>query len=593
MEERIRFHSGPYRLEGLLDRSTADRGVVITHPHPLYGGDMDNFVVKIILDEYRKKGYTTLRFNFRGVGDSSGVYDEEGRGVQTDVRAAIAYLYAQGIKEVELAGYSFGAWVNAHMDCKAEKIHRMLMVSPPVDLLDFETVQPIPCPCLVVCGDKDEFASADKVRKMIARCHPDAVLEIIPHCNHFYSISLNELENFLKKHLEPCKKVAESEKIYWKTGVDLKRFFRVCNPAYPLDIAKEEDRKYYTDFSSVRSGTLIREIKRTIILSEKPAAQFFTGHKGSGKSTELLRLRKELEDDNYHAVCIAFDSEKDRCDLRDLLRSIVQKVSESLTEKGIAFDSELSDLTEKTDKTESEAARIIDRVNREFIGIAGQKLKEKGKNGLVIIADGLEHVLTQNLNDINNILESLKNLACHTILTVPLRLMYSNESENLKSGFSVKPKMVAMVPVLFRNGETYEKGLYLLKQTVMTRAFPDADEAERMKMADAVFEKPEMLETICLISGGSVRTLMHLLFACLQKQDPPFSQNILEEVLREDRDDLMRKIRPEEKDRVQKIMKNQFDAGEKEYESLVRNLVVFEYQDKDGIWFGLNPLLNL
>lgn len=224
MEERIRFHSGPYRLEGLLDHNNADRGVVITHPHPLYGGDMDNFVVKTILEGYRKKGYATLRFNFRGVGGSKGVHDDKGTGEQTDVRAAIAYLYAQGLKEVELAGYSFGAWVNAHIDCRSEKIHRMLMVSPPVDLLSFENVPTIPCPCLAVCGDRDEFASVENVRNMFSRCHPDAVLEIIPQCNHFYSISMKELEDFLKKNLEPCKAVSAPEKTSPKSAIDLKRF---------------------------------------------------------------------------------------------------------------------------------------------------------------------------------------------------------------------------------------------------------------------------------------------------------------------------------------------------------------------------------
>ncbi|MGE0085515.1 MAG: alpha/beta family hydrolase [Desulfococcaceae bacterium] len=592
MEERIRFHSGPYRLEGFLDHSNADRGVIITHPHPLYGGDMDNYVVKSILEEYRKKGYTTLRFNFRGVGGSKGVHDDKSMGVQTDVRAAIAYLYAQGIKEVELAGYSFGAWVNAHMDCKAEKICRMLMVSPPVDLLSFENVQAIPCPCLVICGDKDEFASVENVQKMLTRCQPDAVLEVIPHCNHFYTMSLRELEDFLKRHLEPCKAVSAPGKIFRKTSVDVKRFFRGCNPAYTLDISKEEDRKYYIDFSSVRSGSLLREIKRTISLSDKPVSQILTGHDGCGKSTELLRLKKELEDDNYHAVYIASGSDTDTQGLSDLLRLIAQKTGESLREKGIHIDYELSDLTAKADKPESGADHLTDSISREIIALADQKVKEAGKSGLVVIADGLEHMLKHAQNEPKQ-MEMLRQPACHTIFTVPLSLMYSGESENLKQHFSDKPKVLAMVPVLSRNGEIYEKGLHLLKQTVMTRAFPDADEAERIKMAHALFEKPEMLETVCRMSGGSAGNLMRLLFTCLQKNDPPFPPNTLEEVLREQRDELMRKIQPHEKDLLHKVMENPSAVGQKEYESLVCSHFVFEYQDKDGVWFGLNPLLNL
>ncbi|MEZ4528549.1 MAG: AAA family ATPase [Desulfobacterales bacterium] len=587
MEERIRFHSGPYRLEGLLDRSRADRGVVITHPHPLYGGDMDNYVVKTILEGYRKKGYTTLRFNFRGVGSSAGVHDEKGEGEQTDVRAAISYLYAQGIKEVELAGYSFGAWVNAHIDCKAEKICRMLMVSPPVDLLRFEDVPAIPCPCLAVCGDRDEFASVENVRNMLRRCHPDAVLEVIPQCNHFYSISLNELEDFLKRNLEPCSTpVSVQGKIQRKAEIDLKQLFRVCNPACTLDISKAEDQKYYTDFSSVRSGSLIQEIRRTIALSDEPSFQIFTGHAGCGKSTELLRLKKELEDDGFHVIYAAYSQPAETDSINDLLRAAVRKLDQSLREQGM--DARFSDLAAEADRPESGPDRSMERISKEIFAIAKQKCREKGKAGPVLIADGLEHRQKYE----SSLLKAFRSLDCHTIVTAPLSLVYSDESENLRQHFS-KPKVLAMVPVLLRNGEICEKGLHLLKHTVMTRVFPNADEAERIKMAETVFEKAQLLETLCRMSGGSVRTLMRLFFTCLQKADPPFSSNTLEEVLREERDELMRKILPHEKDMVLEIMKNQSIAGEREYASVLCRGFVFEYQDKEGAWFAVNPLLAL
>jgi len=112
MEESISFLSESYQLEGLLDKSSIDNGVVITHPHPLYGGDMNNFIVDLIVRAYQKKGFTTLRFNFRGTGKSQGNYDD-GTGEQEDVRAAIATLSKMDIKKIDLAGYSFGAWVNA------------------------------------------------------------------------------------------------------------------------------------------------------------------------------------------------------------------------------------------------------------------------------------------------------------------------------------------------------------------------------------------------------------------------------------------------------------------------------------------------
>ncbi len=588
MEERIRFYSGPFRLEGLLDRSGGDRGVIITHPHPLYGGDMDNFVVKTILEGYRKKGYTTLRFNFRGVEGSEGSHEEDGMGEVEDVKSAIAYLYAQGVKEVELAGYSFGAWVNAHIDCKAEKIHRMLMVSPPVDLLSFENVQTIACPCLAVCGDRDEFASVENVRNTLSRCNPDAVLKIIPNSNHFYSITMKNLEDFLREHLEQCRPVSVPEKAVLQAAIDLKRFFRACSPACPLDISKPEDRKYYIDFSPVRSGSLIRELKRTITLSDKPGFQLFTGHAGCGKSTELLRLKKELEDSGYHVVYVASGQAPDMNSITDLLCTAARKVSESLSEKGIVLTAQLSDPGAEAGKPEAGTGKLSERISKEIFATADQNLKEKGKAGLVVIADAPELCLKNGQSAV----EAFKNLACHSIFTVPLSLIYSSEPENLNQVFGLRPKVLAMVPVQSRNGEPCEKEMDLLKQMIMARAFPDADETERMKQVQAVFEKPELPETLCRMSGGSFSNLMRLLFNCLQKNDPPFSQEIVEEVLREERDELMRKMEPHEKDLLRKVMENQAAAGERERESLLRSHFIFEYQDKDGVWFSVNPLLN-
>ncbi|MEJ2024042.1 MAG: alpha/beta hydrolase, partial [Deltaproteobacteria bacterium] len=110
--EKIDFRSGDLVLEGLLTRADGSRGVVVTHPHPLYGGNMQNNVVRAITRAYREAGYTTLRFNFRGVGASQGGFDN-GRGEQKDVEAALQYRLSLGCDWLDLAGYSFGSWVNA------------------------------------------------------------------------------------------------------------------------------------------------------------------------------------------------------------------------------------------------------------------------------------------------------------------------------------------------------------------------------------------------------------------------------------------------------------------------------------------------
>jgi len=200
MEESISFLSENYQLEGLLDKSSIDNGVVITHPHPLYGGDMNNFIVDLIVRAYQKKGFTTLRFNFRGTGKSQGNYDD-GTGEQEDVRAAIATLSKMDIKKIDLAGYSFGAWVNALAIGKSDFIDNMVMVSPPVGFVDFSPVNSISSLKLVVTGSIDDIAPADRIKTMYPEWNPKAQLKILNGADHFYSGCLDELESVLSSHI--------------------------------------------------------------------------------------------------------------------------------------------------------------------------------------------------------------------------------------------------------------------------------------------------------------------------------------------------------------------------------------------------------
>jgi uncharacterized protein len=192
MTHKIDFPAGDIRLEGLLAEGATDRGVVATHPHPLYGGDMRNPVVETVADVYARRGLTSLRFNFRGVGGSGGTYDD-GRGEMDDVRAAIAFLRERGVRRIDLVGYSFGAWVAARMDMEAEGVDRLILVSPPVDFLSFAVVDTLPKLALVVIGDEDDFGAADRVRDQAAKWNPDARFEIIPDADHFFWGRFREL----------------------------------------------------------------------------------------------------------------------------------------------------------------------------------------------------------------------------------------------------------------------------------------------------------------------------------------------------------------------------------------------------------------
>jgi alpha/beta superfamily hydrolase len=185
MEKIVAFMSGRHEIEGRLAQGSQDKGIVITHPHPLYGGNMDNNVVTAVSRAYQKNDYTTLRFNFRGVGGSQGNYSD-GVGEQEDVRTAVSYLANIGIGQIHLAGYSFGAWVNALAVMNGLKVARMIMVSPPVAFIDFKPVSDISSLKLIITGSRDDIAPADMVEKLYPVWNPTAKFEVISGTDHFY-----------------------------------------------------------------------------------------------------------------------------------------------------------------------------------------------------------------------------------------------------------------------------------------------------------------------------------------------------------------------------------------------------------------------
>jgi len=201
VEEPVYFEAINIKIEGLLCIMPGDRGVVITHPHPLYGGNMYNNVVEALVRVYQQAGYTTLRFNFRSVGSSEGEYDN-GIGEQEDVKAALHYLAQRGKKVLDLAGYSFGSWVNALAISGVDTVDKMVMISPPVAFMDFNSVASIPQIQFVVAGNKDQIAPPELIKNMLPAWNSAAHLEIIDGADHFYLGYTEKLESILAAYLK-------------------------------------------------------------------------------------------------------------------------------------------------------------------------------------------------------------------------------------------------------------------------------------------------------------------------------------------------------------------------------------------------------
>ncbi|MBW1990289.1 MAG: alpha/beta fold hydrolase [Deltaproteobacteria bacterium] len=195
-----RVKIGKLPLEGVLEGADAERAAVITHPHPLYGGDMDNPVVTRLSRTFAEAGYCALRFNFRGTGKSGGSHGG-GEAEKEDVTQAIAFLEKLGKLPVYLAGYSFGAWVMGRMAQEQMLSHPLILVAPPVDFLDFHQGRPMPGLCLVVSGSRDEFGPPELVRVLAAQWNPDASVAVVNGADHFFWNHLDDLARLVSLHL--------------------------------------------------------------------------------------------------------------------------------------------------------------------------------------------------------------------------------------------------------------------------------------------------------------------------------------------------------------------------------------------------------
>lgn len=174
---------------------------LVCHPHPLGGGTMHNKVVFRAASGLLDAGLATLRFNFRGVGASTGEHDE-GRGEQQDVRDALDYMSANFPgKEITQAGFSFGTWVGSRVAIGDDRVVRLISIGTPVDkYAGFDYLDELRKPILFVHGDSDDFGSVDSLKKLVDRLSrvTETKLVIFENCGHFFENHLDQLRNTIR-----------------------------------------------------------------------------------------------------------------------------------------------------------------------------------------------------------------------------------------------------------------------------------------------------------------------------------------------------------------------------------------------------------
>jgi len=203
-EEKVIWKNGSLTGAGLWHSGTGNACAVICHPHPQMGGSMHNNVVETVRDEWIAAGFSTLRFNFRGVGESTGHYDE-GRGEKQDLLSACAFAKSRGVEKIFLAGYSFGAWIC----CRLLKDHPsvasfVVLISPPLKYFAFDWTGLENAVELMICGDQDMFCDAEDLRKKAEFIF--SKWTILPGVDHFYFGQEARLAERLRQYI--CEKKA-------------------------------------------------------------------------------------------------------------------------------------------------------------------------------------------------------------------------------------------------------------------------------------------------------------------------------------------------------------------------------------------------
>ncbi|MDZ8237297.1 MAG: AAA family ATPase [Nostoc sp. ChiQUE01a] len=440
-------------------------------------------------------------------------------------------------------------------------------------------------------------------------------------------------------------------------SIDLRAFFQASDPSRTLFVNNQSDVKYYIDFSSVRGGDIIGKLKQkiTFFKPNEATCTLFTGHIGCGKSTELLRLQAELEKSDFHVVYFesSEDLEMTDVDIADVLLAIARRVSQSLdkitleeptrfngllqgawnvlnsevtgakvklggVDVGVSSDKEKLSLAfgigEITTKMKSDPTlraklnqylapqktNLLEAINRELLEPAIAKLKQQGKQGLVVIVDNLDRIdnrvkawgRPQQEYLFVDQGEFLTKLNCHLIYTMPLSLKFSNDYGMLTQRFPEDPKVLPMVPVQWPDGSVHEQGMVLIKQMVLARAFPDLQADERLHKITEIFDNPATLDRLCRLSGGHVRDLLRLLNTWIMEEMAlPLSRETLDQVVRARRNEMMMPISDDEWQLLRHVKQKKKVSDDQGYQKLIRSRFVFEYRDSGESWFDVNPIL--
>ena len=202
------------RLEGRYQHQKHKTAPIalILHPHPQFGGTMNNRVVYEMFYCFQRRGCSVMRFNFRGVGRSQGLFDG-GIGELSDAAAALDWMQAMnpGAQGCWIVGFSFGAWIGMQLMMRRPEIQAFISISPPANIYDFTFLAPCPASGIMVQGAADTVVTPNAVQKLVDKLRTQRHITIhhdeIPRANHYFEHELDEMmravDNYLDMRLSP------------------------------------------------------------------------------------------------------------------------------------------------------------------------------------------------------------------------------------------------------------------------------------------------------------------------------------------------------------------------------------------------------
>lgn len=196
------------RLEGRYHHSKIKDAplALVLHPNPQHGGTMNNKITHALFQAYVARGYSVLRFNFRGVGRSQGVFDD-GEGELSDAASALDWMQEinPNARGVWIAGFSFGAWIGMQLLMRRPEIEGFISIAPPAHTDDFAFLAPCPTSGLFLHGGRDDVVPQQDVADLVERLHMQKGIAIdyrvLPTANHFFHNNIDLMVEHVHDHM--------------------------------------------------------------------------------------------------------------------------------------------------------------------------------------------------------------------------------------------------------------------------------------------------------------------------------------------------------------------------------------------------------